>query len=224
MLPVIEQYMSADKYCLDGKSYRICNLYFDTADNDVIRHSVSKPYHKEKLRLRSYDRAKPGDTLYLELKKKTGRIVTKRRVAMTVEEANDYIYKGIRPKKDKYLQNQVLDEIDYFRKINDCRPVVFIAYDRRAYFEKNNGDVRLTFDFNVLTRRDDLDLTSPVRGEKLLPDGMMLMEVKVPGAFPMWLTRLLSEKGIYMTSFSKYGREYKKHVLHSYIISPEDDA
>lgn len=224
MLPVIEQYMDADKYCLDGKSYRICNLYFDTDSNNVIRHSVSKPYHKEKLRLRSYDRARPGDTVFLELKKKTGKIVTKRRVAMTVEEANDYIYRGIRPKKEKYLENQVMDEIDYFRKVNDCTPVVFIAYDRRAYFEKNNGDVRITFDFNILTRREELDLTAPVTGERLIPEDMMLMEVKIPGALPMWLARMLSEKGIYMTSFSKYGREYRKHILHDYLVTPEDDA
>ncbi len=224
LLPLIEQHMDADKYCLEGKSYRICNLYFDTASNDIIRHSVSKPYHKEKLRLRSYDRAKPNDTVYLELKKKTGKIVTKRRVALTVEQANDYIYNSIRPVKEKFLENQVLDEIDYFRKINPCRPVVFISYDRRAYFEKNNGAVRLTFDFNILTRRDDLDLTKPVTGEKLLPDGMMLMEVKIPGAIPLWLARKLSEMGVYMTSFSKYGREYRKQVLNDYLISPEDEA
>lgn len=224
MLPVIEEHMTADKYCVDGKFYRICNLYFDTKDNDIIRHSVSKPYHKEKLRLRSYDRARPGDTLFLELKKKTGKIVTKRRVALTVSEANDYIYNGIRPKKGSYLQDQVLDEIDYFRKINDCHPAVFIAYDRRAYFEKNNKDVRLTFDFNIITRREDLDLTLPVVGEKLLPDDMMLMEVKIPGAFPLWLARMLSEKGIYMTSFSKYGQEYKKHTLREYLMMSESDA
>ncbi len=224
LLPVIEQHMNADKYCLDGRSYRICNLYFDTDTNDVIRHSVSKPYHKEKLRLRSYDRAKPGDRVFLELKKKTGKIVTKRRVGMTVEEANDYIYRGIRPKKEKYLDNQVLDEIDYFRRVNDCKPVVFISYDRRAYFEKNNGEVRITFDFNILTRRNDLVLTSPVTGERLIPEDMMLMEVKIPGAVPLWLTRVLSEKGIYMTSFSKYGREYRKYILDDCDVAPEDDA
>lgn len=223
LLPTIEQYMNADKYCLDGKSYRICNLYFDTPSNDVIRHSVSKPYHKEKLRLRSYDRAKPGDRVFLELKKKTGKIVTKRRVAMTIEEADDYIYKNIRPQKDKYLENQVLNEIDYFRKINDCSPAVFIAYDRRAYFEKNNGDVRITFDFNILTRRNDLDLTAPVTGERLIPEDMMIMEIKIPGAVPLWLTRKLSEMGIFMTSFSKYGREYRKYTVGEYLISPEDD-
>lgn len=223
LLPLIEEHMDADKYCLNGNSYRICNLYFDTPENSIIRHSVSKPSHKEKLRVRSYDRAKPGDTVYLELKKKTAKIVTKRRVGMTVEEFNDYIYRSVRPKKEAFLANQVLNEIDYFRKINPCYPVVFISYDRRAYFEKNNGAVRLTFDFNILTRRDDLDLTSPVRGEKLLDDNMMLMEVKVPDALPLWLVRKLSEMGIYMTSFSKYGREYKKQILHQYLITPEDD-
>lgn len=224
LLSLIEQYMDTDKYCLDGRSYRICNLYFDTPNNDIIRHSISKPYHKEKLRLRSYDRAQLDDTVYLELKKKTGRIVTKRRVGMTLRQAYDYIYNDLRPDKEKYLPNQVLNEIDYFRKINPCAPVMFVSYDRRAFFEKNNGDVRITFDFNILTRRHGLDLSLPVTGERLIPEDMMIMEVKVPNAIPLWLARKLSEMGIYMTSFSKYGREYRKMILDDYLLTSVDEV
>ena len=39
-------------------------------------------------------------------------------------------------------------------------------------------------------------------------DGMFLMELKCPGAIPLWLTKVLSEEHIYKTSFSKYGRAY----------------
>ena len=44
--------MDPDEYCKDGKNYSIYNIYYDTDDNQVIRHSISKPYYKEKLRLR----------------------------------------------------------------------------------------------------------------------------------------------------------------------------
>lgn len=34
------------------------------------------------------------------------------------------------------------------------------------------------------------------------------MEVKVPGAYPLWLVRALDDCGVYPTSFSKYGEAY----------------
>jgi len=33
--------------------YTICNVYLDTANDDLIRRSVEKPVFKEKLRVRS---------------------------------------------------------------------------------------------------------------------------------------------------------------------------
>ena len=34
------------------------------------------------------------------------------------------------------------------------------------------------------------------------------MEIKVSGAFPLWLSEFLTKEKIYSTSFSKYGRAY----------------
>lgn len=214
MLPVILEKMVPDKYCTDGHSYPLMNLYFDNDTDQIIRHSVSKPKYKEKLRLRSYGTPKDGEsTVYLELKKKFYGTVTKRRVGMTLNEAYDYIYRGIRPEKRKYLPKQVLDEIDYFRAVTPCYPKIYISYDRRAFFMKDKSDVRLTFDDNILTRRYDLDLMKGSYGEPLLKEGTMLLEIKVPDVIPLWLTELLSAEGVYMTSFSKYGKEYKTYVL-----------
>ena len=43
--------------------------------------------------------------------------------------------------------------------------------------------------------------------------GMILMEIKIPGVCPLWLSQLLSEAQAYPTSFSKYGACYKNHLL-----------
>jgi hypothetical protein len=53
-----------------------------------------------------------------------------------------------------------------------------------------------------------LRLESGVYGERLLPEGQWLMEIKTPQAIPLWLARTLSELRLYPVSFSKYGREY----------------
>ena len=36
------------------------------------------------------------------------------------------------------------------------------------------------------------------------------MEIKIPGAMPVWLSHLLGEMEIYPVSFSKYGRGYQE--------------
>ena len=64
-------YVEADKYCIDGKTYGLYNIYYDDDNYSVIRHSVSKPPFKEKLRLRSYYAdPNPADKVFIELKKK----------------------------------------------------------------------------------------------------------------------------------------------------------
>ena len=83
------EYMNYDEHCLNGKDYTIYNIYYDTKDNKIIEHSLSKPYYKEKLRLRSYKPIKSkDDKVFLEIKKKINGIVSKRRVVLTLEQVN----------------------------------------------------------------------------------------------------------------------------------------
>ena len=87
-------------------------------------------------------------------------------------------------------------------------PTVFLSYEREAYYTKIKSDFRVTFDEKVLVREEDLSLTSQVYGTPILPDGMILMEIKCSGGIPLWMTGVLSKEKIYKTSFSKYGTSY----------------
>jgi len=97
-------------------------------------------------------------------------------------------------------------------------PKVYLSYERRAYFEKNDGDFRVTFDKNITTRREDVRLESGSYGQQLLPENTYLMEIKINRAVPLWFTRILSELEIYPVSFSKYGTEYKKYVMEKHYV------
>ena len=113
----LSDYMEPDQHCLDGKNYSIYNIYYDTVHSDVIRHSISKPYYKEKLRLRSYKvPKKPTDKVFLELKKKINGIVNKRRVVLTLQEAKDFVERGVRPPSRDYMSEQVINEIGLLLK------------------------------------------------------------------------------------------------------------
>ena len=57
-----------------------------------------------------------------------------------------------------------------------------------------------------------LDLSRGSWGMPLLPPGTVLMEWKLPGVMPLWLSGLLSRNDILPVSFSKYGSFYQNHL------------
>lgn len=207
----IDKYMDADSYSRDGGFYSICNIYYDTEDDYLIRKSVSKPVYKEKLRLRAYGVPNGDSRSFVEIKKKYKGIVNKRRTAMRLEDAYSYMKNDKKPDGDG-INRQVLKEIDYMKSFYHLKPKVYISYDRRAYFDKMDDSFRITFDTNIRTRRKNLRLEDGMYGEPILKPGMWLMEVKISGAVPRWFTEILSELKIYPVSFSKYGEEYQKYI------------
>ena len=189
--------------------YSISNLYYDTDSFQLIRTSLEKPVYKEKLRVRSYGVPGDHDKVFVELKKKYDGVVYKRRVVLDAAEAVSYIDGGQRPSEE----SQICREIDFFMDSYHPRARVFIAYDREAWAGRGTPDLRITFDTNLRWRTTDLDLRAGSQGTPILPPDRILMEVKIPGAAPIWLARLFSELGIVPTSFSKYGTWYKQTVL-----------
>lgn len=197
----IKDKMELDKY---GET-TICNIYFDTVDYDLIRRSIEGPIYKEKLRLRSYNVPKgPDSKVFVEIKKKFDGVVYKRREELTLAEAEDYLYRGVHPDKD----TQILREIDWFLKTNDVFPAVYLAYDRRAFAGVEEPEFRLTLDRNIRCRRKQMNLADGAVGEPIIDENLVLMEIKIPGTMPQWMSKILGDLEIYPTSFSKYGTYY----------------
>lgn len=191
----------------------VCSIYYDSDDFSLIRHSLEKPVYKEKLRLRSYNVPGPDGEVFVELKKKYKGVVYKRRVRMSAVEAERYLAGQSRPPEE----GQILREIDFFLQTHEVSPKAFIACEREAWVDREEPELRITFDRNLRWRDTDLHLTAGSGGEPLLPDGEVLMEIKIPGAAPLWLAHLLSELEIFPTSFSKYGTCYRQDLLEKYF-------
>lgn len=200
----MEGRMQQDQYGL----HTICNLYFDTESFSLIRTSLDKPVYKEKLRLRSYGIPGANDPVFAELKKKFDGVVYKRRVSMTLNEAYHYLYSGIQPAED----SQIIHELNWFLAHNDVSPKAYIAYDRIALFGLDDPELRVTFDAGIRWRDSNLDLSCGDQGYRLTRPGNILMELKLPGAMPLWLSHALADCGATPTSFSKYGTCYKEHL------------
>ncbi len=205
VLQAMAAFMDLDQY---GRT-TIRNIYFDTDNYRLIRRSIEKPVYKEKLRIRSYQRAKATSTVFVELKKKYDSIVYKRRISLRSKEAMDWVLRQNHCHKD----TQISEEVDYFLDFYGAmRPVVFLSYEREAYFAKDGSDFRVTFDDHILCRQEDISLDSAVYGTPLLPEGKVLMEIKCSGGIPLWMTKVLSQERIYKTSFSKYGSAYETMI------------
>lgn len=206
LMAAISPYMALDRY---GKT-TIRNLYFDTDNYRLIRRSIEKPAYKEKLRIRSYCQAAADSDVFVELKKKYQGVVYKRRLKLPEQDA----VRWLSGSADWEAPSQISREIDYFRRhYHPLLPTVFLSYDREAYYCRAGGDLRITFDDNILVRQGDLSLESPIYGTPILPSGLTLMEIKTAGAIPLWLTAFLSEEKLYKTSFSKYGTAYQTLIF-----------
>ncbi len=180
----------------------ICNLYYDTPDWKLIRASLDHPVYKEKLRLRSYGVPGKDSKVFLELKKKYEDLVYKRRETFLLSSAEDFVR---RPEPFSQITREIEYVIGFYREL---QPAMAIFYERHSYVGASDPSLRITFDRDILYRDYDLDLSRGIYGERALPIGTVLMEVKCAGAMPLWLCRSLSELGIKKTSFSKYGKAY----------------
>jgi len=213
LLLILEANMDYDEHCLGRRPYTVRNVYYDTADSELIRKSLDKPTFREKIRIRKYGPFnQPNNEVYVEIKRKYQGIGTKRRVRLTDAEAAALLEKAVLPEKEDYYSRQILSEIAYLTKIYPVVPAVFMSYERLAFLDKNDKRFRLTIDRDIRTRRDNFDFGAGPSGLSLLPKDHILMEVKVGAAMPLWFAQALSALKIYLTSYSKYGKEFETRI------------
>ena len=209
-LITINQYINLMNYLSDKVEkdvfYKstIYNVYYDTDNFELIRKSIEKPIYKEKLRIRSYDKPTLDSRVYVELKKKYDHIVYKRREKIAYKYVlNNSFLEGAETQIDK--------EIKYFNDFyGGLTPKMFLSYEREAYYFKDDKQIRITFDTNIKYRTENVNLLSSISDIKLLPNNLVLMELKVPFSIPYNLAKYLSSEKIFKRPFSKYGTAYKQ--------------
>ena len=140
VLKAMEPYMELDQY---GRT-TIRNIYYDTDNYRLVRHSIEKPAYKEKLRIRSYRKADPKSPVFVELKKKYESIVYKRRLVLPEEQALGWVSGEQRcDEKNLHKNSQISEEIDYFLSYyENLHPTVFLSYEdeSKSAIIQLNGD------------------------------------------------------------------------------------
>lgn len=195
------EFLRLDEY---GRT-TVMSLYYDTDDHILVSRSMDKPSYKEKLRLRSYGCPNADSQVFVELKKKYKGVVYKRRSAMTLAQAENFLDRGIRPPEDTQINREIAYFIDFYRP----KAAMVLSCEREAFFGTSDSHLRATLDYNIRFRSDHLRLSDGSAGTCISPD-FVLLEIKSDTAMPAGLVRLLNRYGLRPNSFSKYGTAYSQ--------------
>lgn len=176
-----------------GGSYRITSLYTDTAGLDVY-HRTPK-FRRRKYRLRRY-----GDetTIHLERKIRKGTTVAKRRSSIPETALSLLSHPlGVTGWPGDWFQQSLL------RKA--LLPSCQITYQRTAFLGSGSeGPLRLTLDRNLFGQRaNDWTVETSESALPLAP-GMVVLELKFRDAMPVLFKRLVAERQLSPSGFSKY--------------------
>jgi SPX domain protein involved in polyphosphate accumulation len=210
-MPELLPHLRADENAVTGAHYPIVSVYYDNAERDCYWENLNGAQSRRKLRVRLYGSqcGSTPPTCFAEVKHKVDGRNVKRRARLSIEEAlavaaGQEVTAALSPG-----EHRTVEEIHALVRQRRLEPCVCLRYDRHAYAAVDQGaDLRVTFDTGIAYRFDRL---TPVPDDRdfsqyLHAEGASVMEVKVTGAVPYWLTRLLGETGCVMQGHSKYCR------------------
>jgi len=209
----LSELMEMDSYCVNRQGYRVRSLYFDSLDDECLYQKQSGNLLRKKIRLRTYgDDA--NNTVKFEIKRKYGQIVKKDSVTISKEDAKEICLGNYAILLGK--NNPVLNEIYTTFVTKLYKPKVIVEYMRVA-FVSPVSNIRVTFDQDLHSNINHLDLFSPVRD--MMPvviEGKQILEIKYNEFFPNHLRKLLSVFASERMAISKYTLARRFHKVHKW--------
>lgn len=208
MREFIQPFMAPDRFAArwEDNRYAICSLYYDSPDLRLYQQSVGGEKNRFKLRARTYD-DEPSSPVFFEVKRKINNIVSKRRAAVSRDEAARFDEHGANGWMGS-LPGGRGDDLDYFALhagLTDARPTLRVKYIREAYESRGGDPVRITIDtelMHALTVSHDLAhgsgrwVTTPVSGS--------ILELKFTDRYPEWISHLVRAFGLKQQPVPKY--------------------
>ena len=183
-----------------GNCYEIRSIYFDDYRDRCMDENDAGVDDRRKFRIRTY--GAEGTPIHMEIKEKYNGYTRKEVCDLTMEECND-ILDGGQPLdfRDRKPLNQLLLHM----RCSKMHPKVLIVYERTAFVHPT-GNVRITFDRNIMASRAcDALFHQHIPGLiPILPTGMHVLEVKYDELLPDMIARQLELGKLRQTAFSKY--------------------
>ncbi|SMO47429.1 polyphosphate polymerase domain-containing protein [Gracilimonas mengyeensis] len=206
----IKNYLDADEYGITQpqNSYSVHSLYLDSSNLKTYQDTINGNRNRFKIRIRHYG-GEDQESVYLEMKRRYDRVITKARAKVPVKKLEEIIY-GPLPTMD-HLVNQTEEQLRslqqicrMIREIN-ARPQIHVAYLREAYELEESNAVRITFDRDVtasytnsLSLRAEQDNPVNVFGKTVI------LELKFTNRYPHWMNELTQLFHLRLESAAKY--------------------
>lgn len=195
--PRLDAVLKPDDHAFPTGSYLVRSLYFDNAEDKVLREKIEGLNKREKFRLRFYNNQ--FDFIRLEKKMKINGLCIKFSQAITREQCQ-LLLKG---EKDflKESNNSLFRELYTKMIYQGLRPKTIVEYKREAYIYPVSN-VRITIDTDIRTglySTDFFNTELPTLGRK-----DMVFEVKYDAFIPEIISDIIQTNHRKTTSYSKY--------------------
>lgn len=180
----------------DRGRYRVRSLYFDNADDKVLREKLDGAPRREKFRIRFYG----GDSSHLLLEKKS-KIISL--CAKSSEKLDPAVCRALLAGDFSALREggPLCRELLYKMQTEQLRPRTVVDYDREA-FVFPAGNVRVTIDSDLRAGLTPKGFLSPALPQ--LSTGGAVLEVKYDAFLPDFVRDLVQLPGRRQAAFSKY--------------------
>jgi len=208
----VEPFCSPDRFNPSHGGYAIYSLYLDTPAYEFHEAWRRGDADRLKLRVRTYGRTGPA---FLGVKRKTGDIISKTRVAIARESVAEAVAGFGVPLKPSAEAQHHLDAFAYWTSRTGAEPAVLVAYTREAFVSTIDNYARLTFDrdirvqavtdWHLLGLADEPWVT--VDDAALYDDlqSPTVLELKCESMMPDWMAHLVRRLELKYRGFSKYG-------------------
>lgn len=212
---LIAPFTTLDKFAAmrPEQEYTVRSIYFDTPDFECYHTKIDGLKHRNKVRLRGYNKEKSSNTVFLEIKRKYEAPILKNRAPMKYGFAKS-LFHGVNPELFIKNTDKFKDARDsaskfmynvYARKM---RPVVCVIYEREPYLSKTNDEgnnLRITFDKNLRgTPYPTVDELYREDRARTAIQGIFILEVKFNEYYPSWMKPIIAMLGLVKESASKY--------------------
>ena len=177
----VRQICTPDAHANDSGIYNIRSVYFDSFDDKCLDENLDGVDNRYKYRIRIYNHS--DSLIKLERKATLRGLKTKESCVITRDQCE-----GILRNKwvdcDPMAQN-LLERFQAEKCYELYEPKVIVEYTRTPYVH-SAGNVRITFDRNILSSWDMRFFEKDIPKVPVLPEGIHLLEVKydeyLPGA------------------------------------------
>ncbi len=191
--------MKPDSNVRPDGTYRIRSLYFDNADDKVLREKINGFDNREKFRIRYYNQ--DYDFIRLEKKSKIHGLCSKESVQLTRKQCEDILEGNLQWMKESNIPLLV----DLYTKMQyqQLKPKVLVDYIREPFIYEP-GNVRVTLDSEIRSGLYNKNLFDEESLSIMVPDNQIILEVKYDEFLPEIIENMVQLWDRRESGYSKY--------------------